>query len=442
MFGLWRGPSLVRWGSAGIALLYGVLAVAYALNTPLWQNPDEPAHFNYVRDIAEGRGLPVLQPGDYDQQAIEALTAARFGAGGSVDGLRYEGHQPPLYYLLAAVVVRAGNGLPPERQVMAVRLLSIVLGLALLGVTYGAVARLYPDQPWLRLGVLGLVGLLPQHVAMLAAVNNDVLAEALVAAVLLCSLLLASGISARLAAVTGVLLGLALITKTTAYGVALLPGLALYLAARAPGTPKAALLPLLPLLQRWLVVYGVALLISAPWFLSNLAVYGWPDALGLLRHGEVVAGQPQAGQWTVAGLQDALATLFRSFWVQLGWMAAPARPEVYWLLAVLSGIAAAGWLWVVGRAQAAGETPRCEGWLLAVLAVAVVGQLVAYNTQFLQPQGRYLFPALIPIAVLLMVGLREVVTARFQGVAVSAMVLGLVALNAYALTTLVPLLSP
>ena len=123
-------------------------------------------------------------------------------------------------------------------------------------------------------------------------------------------------------------------------------------------------------------------------------------------------------------------------------MAAPARPEVYWLLAVLSGIAAAGWLWVVGRAQAAGETPRCEWWLLAVLAVAVVGQLVAYNTQFLQPQGRYLFPALIPIAVLLMVGLREVVTARFQGVAVSAMVLGLVALNAYALTTLVPLLSP
>ena len=61
---------------------------------------------------------------------------------------------------------------------MAVRLLSIVLGLALLGVTYGVVARLYPDQPWLRLGVLGLVGLLPQHVAMLAAVNNDVLAEA------------------------------------------------------------------------------------------------------------------------------------------------------------------------------------------------------------------------------------------------------------------------
>ena len=295
MFGLWRGPGLVRWGSAGIALLYGVLAVAYALNMPLWQNPDEPAHFNYVRDIAEGRGLPVLQPGDYDQQAIEALTAARFGAGGSVDGLRYEGHQPPLYYLLAAVVVRAGNGLPSERQVMAVRLLSIVLGLALLGVTYGAVARLYPDQPWLRLGVLGLVGLLPQHVAMLAAVNNDVLAEALVAAVLLCSLLLASVISARLAAVTGVLLGLALITKTTAYGVALLPGLALYLAARAPGMPKAALLPLLPLLQRWLVVYGVALFISAPWFLSNLAVYGWPDALGLLRHGEVVAGQPQAG---------------------------------------------------------------------------------------------------------------------------------------------------
>ena len=35
--------------------------------TPAWQNPDEPAHYNYIAHIAEQGALPVLQSGDYDQ---------------------------------------------------------------------------------------------------------------------------------------------------------------------------------------------------------------------------------------------------------------------------------------------------------------------------------------------------------------------------------------
>ncbi|MSQ11017.1 MAG: hypothetical protein EXR52_08485, partial [Dehalococcoidia bacterium] len=53
---------------AWLAVLVGVyvlLGCLYALRTPLWQNPDEPAHYNYVRQLSTGGGVPVLQAGDY-----------------------------------------------------------------------------------------------------------------------------------------------------------------------------------------------------------------------------------------------------------------------------------------------------------------------------------------------------------------------------------------
>lgn len=56
-----------RWiGLAVVVAIYLGFAVAYATAIPIWQSPDEPAHFNYLAEIAETGGLPVLEPGDYD----------------------------------------------------------------------------------------------------------------------------------------------------------------------------------------------------------------------------------------------------------------------------------------------------------------------------------------------------------------------------------------
>ena len=84
-----------------VFLFVGTLYVAY---TPIWQAPDEPAHYNYIRALGEGRGLPVMAPGDYDQAYLERLTAERFPPDLSIAPLEYEDHQPPLYYLLATPV--------------------------------------------------------------------------------------------------------------------------------------------------------------------------------------------------------------------------------------------------------------------------------------------------------------------------------------------------
>ncbi|MDH4137822.1 MAG: hypothetical protein OEW09_14065, partial [Anaerolineae bacterium] len=46
-----------------IIVIYLVVGTLYALLTPPWQVPDEPAHYNYVRFVAENLRYPVLQMG-------------------------------------------------------------------------------------------------------------------------------------------------------------------------------------------------------------------------------------------------------------------------------------------------------------------------------------------------------------------------------------------
>src|SRR6202162_3997951 len=106
-----------------ILIVYVWLGSLYAVHTPAWQVPDEPAHYNYIRAIVEQRALPVLQPGDYDQAYLERLKAELFPPDLPVTGIRYESWQPPLYYLLAAPIFAATGG-----SLVAVRLFTLLLG--------------------------------------------------------------------------------------------------------------------------------------------------------------------------------------------------------------------------------------------------------------------------------------------------------------------------
>src|SRR5690349_7535768 len=84
-----------------ILLAYLIIGTLYALQTPRWQVPDEPAHYNYIRQLVTQHAFPVLEPGDYNQAYLSELTSTGFPPEKPIDSLEYEDHQPPLYYLLA-----------------------------------------------------------------------------------------------------------------------------------------------------------------------------------------------------------------------------------------------------------------------------------------------------------------------------------------------------
>ncbi len=363
-------------------LAYMTIGALYAVNTPAWQAPDEPAHYNYIRGLAETGRLPVLQRGDYDQAYLSQLTARGFPAGMAVDALRYEGHQPPLYYLLATPLFMATGG-----SLLALRLFSLALGGAALFFAGLCVQALFPRHPALALGTAGFFAFLPQHVAMMAAVNNDALAELLMT-LGLWLLLRRSAVRAL-----GLVIGLTFLTKTTVYVLLPLAVFALLLRSRR---------------RRW-IWYELwhlmlpALLLGALWWGRNLLVYGWPDVLGLQRHAQIVVGQPRSAEWLQRygffefGLRFAQTT-FQSFWGQFGWMGVLMGVRAYRLLAAFSLLIVAGIAIAFGQRPHFSARQRDGVALLTATAVVVLLQYLGYNLEFVQHQGRYLFPALAPLA--------------------------------------------
>jgi len=434
-----------------IVIAYLAIAAQYAARTPAWQVPDEPAHYNYVRTIVENRALPVLNFGDYDQAFNQQFTNPANTPDLPIDRLRYEFHQPPLYYLLAAPIYALAGG-----DLFALRLVSVAFGGALIVVAFLIVREITPDRPELALGTAAFVAFVPQHVAMMAGVNNDSLAELLLALILFQTLrvlrLRGEGELKDLFAL-GVLLGLGLLTKTTDYLAMPVIVVALLLRAYRLSPIAYRLSPIVDppsssvtrhssLVTRHLsLVFVPALLLGSLWWLRNLGAYGGFDILGLARHNAVVVGQPLTSDWIARMefgpfLLSALTTTFHSFWGQFGWMGVPMPDWVYLGLGALSIAAVVGWLWTLRTNQPTNKPTNYFAILLLLLVLFSFAAYIWYNLTFVQHQGRYLFPALIPLGLVFSIGIGHWASLlpRPIGVAVFVAVFaGLTALDMYAL---------
>ena len=403
-----------RWLLPAIIVIYLVLGTLYAVYTPDWQAPDEPAHYNYVQFLAEQRRFPILKPGDYPAAYLEEIKAAHFPPEMSIEPIRYEFHQPPLYYLLAVPLYRIFGG-----ALLPLRLLSVATGALLLLVVNWTVSALAPNRPYLALGATAFVAFLPMHLAMTAAANNDTLAELLLATILLLAIRYlklpgspqARKERTRLLILLGVTTGLAFVCKSSLY--VALPLVLLAIALKEYWLEDRTLI-------RGLQAAGLFLLpalgLALPWWLRNIALYGRFDFLGLQRHDQVVAGQLRTAEFLAAHgpaqlVRDFVLTSFRSFWGQFGWMGVLLDQRLYQALAILAALALIGLVaWAAGIWHRRNEFPRWQwaaGSLLAASALLTLVAYLWYNTQFVQHQGRYLFTALIPIGLAMALGWRE-----------------------------------
>ena len=419
-----------------IVLGYLVAATLFAVTTPAWQNPDEPAHYNNIAYIAAGNGLPVLHPDAYDQAYIGRLLAEGFPSELTVDPLRYEAYQPPLYYVAATPFYLLGDG-----NLLVVRLFNVMLGAFAILLLYAGMETVFPTKPLLTLGATAFAAFLPMHVAINASVNNDGLAEVLLLAAMLALLrwmkrrfdvanhpgaLPSPRREWRSLLVLGVLLGLGMATKIYAYvALPLAAGTVLLTVWLAPaaqldaGHHRPSRRSFLDGIGAALLIALPAVLIIAPLWLRNVTIYGGWDFLGLQMHDRVVVGQPTTAEWIaregfINYLERAMGFTFRSFWGIFGWMGVFMEPRVYTLLLVFSGVLLLGLLWalvrfICGRPEA--DMDRFQFWVLGlfgVMVLAVFASFAWYNLKFVQHQGRYFFWGLLPISAFAALAWREV----------------------------------
>ncbi len=393
---------------AVILIAYLALAGLYAVRTPDWQAPDEPAHYNYVRQIADEGRLPVIAPGDWQQDYQEALKASGFDPAllDRLETVQYEDHQPPLYYLLQTPIYALSGG-----DLLALRLVSALLGAGAVIGAWAVIRAALPGRTSLALAGAGFVAFLPQRLSIAASVNNDALADLVVALTLAAAVAYLRGAARARPLALGILAGIALITKTTVYFLAGIVVLAVLLRWRRERWPPrtaaahlaAAILP--------------ALLIGGVWWARNLHVYGGTDFTGLARHDEVTVGQVRTDEYiegTLGGdeqqyVENLVRTTFHSFWGQFGWMAVPLPGHVYRALgAITLGLLAGAMIYAWrARESRALDGPGRDALILFAAVILLVGAaFLLYNRNFVQFQGRYLYPALVPLALGVGAGLR------------------------------------
>jgi 4-amino-4-deoxy-L-arabinose transferase-like glycosyltransferase len=425
----WEGE---RWIIIAILVLYLGLGVVYSLVVPAFEAPDEPAHLGYVRYLVVHRRFPVQQPDPDLSPTLEA-------------------HQPPLYYLLAAgftawieqadfefsppnPCVQWSPDLPGQRHVYLhsddesfpyrdgwlalhlVRGLSVLLGGVTVWTTYRLGRTVWPDQGGFALAAAAVVAFIPQFLFIHSTVNNDNLATALSAVVLLVAVrAVESSPNFKHAALLGLLLGLGALTK---YSVL----------ALAPVALVGALVP--PVRERrWRqVILHLALLSLIPvlvagwWAVRNWHLYDdpWAWQISLASHPHDVRTEPLA--W--ADGQLFVARVFASFWGYFGWLTVRLSPLVYVVLALISVTGAIGLVMALRRPRA----PVFVALLAVVSVTASLGRyILTYNhTAY---QGRFLFPSVPAIAVLFILGWTRLVGEHRSTWLLIAVIVGGLVLN-------------
>ena len=450
-----------RWALAGILLSYLISGAIYSVVVPVFEAPDESHHFFVVVHLVDQRALPI--------QREETRGA-----------WAQEGSQPPLYYLVGALLIGGidlseaeellwrnpqanigdpaspGNknvyihppaqGFPWRGAVLAVHILrglSLFLGAMTVLLAWHVATLAFPDRPLRPFVVAGVGAFIPQFLFVTASVNNDNAITFLgtLTLYLLLRLLRAetSGETSELAsarrwAVLGAVIGLALLAKLSAW---------VFLA------PTAAVILLVSWHRRsfrtaWRAGLAVALpacLIAGWWYVRNIVLYGEPT--GLTAMWEVVGRRVGFGQ----DLWGEFRALRYSFWGLFGWFSIAMPAAVYRVLDLLTVLALLGLglsvlRWIsIGQWRGAWSAFRYRepGWgaayrplvygLLALWLTLMLASLLRWTSLTMGTQGRLIYPALAACSVFFVGGLRVWFLPRSQDAAVAGIGGGLLILS-------------
>jgi 4-amino-4-deoxy-L-arabinose transferase-like glycosyltransferase len=423
---------------SGIVLIlagYFVMAIAFSVINPLHEGTDELRHYRFVRTIAATGQLPV--------QGEEPC--------------RSQSHHPPLFYAAGALVtawIKSGRDLcqsAPENPFWAyrywdvgadnknmylhgedeafpwygealaahlVRLVNILIGAGVVWLTWATGRAIWPRWNGVALGAAAIVAFNPMFLYMAAAINNDVIAAlAGTAVTYACIRLLREPhrLNWRWGVLLGSLYGLALLSKFN-----LAPIIALIVAAVSWAAWQKVFRPgeserveaaegatgrhgLVAFLKLWLpvnlLILSTAALLAGWWFVRNQILYGEPTGFQEVTQLWGARAPFESFGLAVSELPYAWTTL----WGRFGFGQIPLPQIIYDSLLVIVVIGLAGALYGALRRASQAERPS----LLFLGANVLLFFSVLFNYMLVSPagpNGRFFFPAISAMALLVAYG--------------------------------------
>ncbi len=428
----------VPWAVWGTTALFGLLLALWSTFAPLGRAPDEPAHADLLDHIARGGSYP-----DFDGRQTSTAMISAFvdyvpglegdwltpesapppadrrtfdeygGAAASGYGNQMPQH-PPLYYLAIGTALRVERAVSPDshppldREWNIVRLMNAALVLPVPVLTWIDARRLRASATVATTAAIVPLAV-PQLFHIGASINNDNLLILLsaVVAVLVAGVLGGDRCPTR-AALLGTIAGLALLTKSFAF--VLLPWIALaygYQVWNARDHWRQSI--------QCFLIAGVAM----------IGVGGWWPGRNVVRHDgpfpsiltPVVEGPPGAVPGPIDWSRQFVSNVVQRFWGDFGYFEAPMTQPLV-IIATVTVAATAMLAFASAPRRRRPDTTRPTRGQLAVFAalfpllLALVAY-VAYDQRFAGGrtpfmQGRYLFAAIVPFALVVAVGLVRV----------------------------------
>jgi hypothetical protein len=374
-----RRPFSVRTLGLTVVLAGLVSRLAFALLTPIFYAPDEQAHFNYVKHLAEHHTLPVMT-GALDDPAKG-----------------YEFHQPPLYYLLMTPFFLATKAASLSLDTTGRVLRSVSIGLWLINLWFGLLLlkRLQIREGFIWVFVIAMASLLPTYTFVSSSINNDNLMATLSGGVI--CLLVHRTPAWKHSLMLGLLVGLALLTKKSA--IIFLPAMALLSALDCLGGR-----------DRWSssalrlgLSIGIAVLLYAPWAFRDWQLYATlnPEFLQLT---------PKLWPSLLYGLGACIHNVVKSFWAVSGAsndvgypFPLPGMALLLLCCFPLPERVLAGREWDALAAPGV----RAIMFLFCFLVLLTSALTLQFGFRFGMGQGRHLFPVFWPLALLLALRLRR-----------------------------------
>jgi hypothetical protein len=455
--------------------------MGYSLLTPVFENSDETLHYPYVKQLADGQGLPLAIPDQLWGQ---------------------EGTQPPLYYAVVAAstfwidtdnlpdhlqrnphwlfsevrnlindnqnLVLHGpmDAFPFQRTALAVHLgrwWSLAFGLITVICTFLIARYFFPANLSLALTATALTALNPQFIRVSTTVSNDSLSAAVTAVTVVLALKFtappqrpegrlmtddrSTSPSARFRSilppvVLGLLCGLALLTKLSSLTTFLLVSYIIFW--RIFFLAETHQRPFQKMVGWLLIILAIMVGLSGWWFVRNYQLYG--EWLAVDTHLDLAGGR---GQLAMSKIWALRAEVGRAFWATFGWGQIRPPEWVFQLLdwLVLIGLLGLGLALLAKLVQGQQSKPlplnlktiKFEPILFLIFWAALN---LALYVRWVTAVGsvshtRLIFPAISAVSILLALGWHALIPPRGEAWFSLLLTAALVGLNLYSLGWLI-----
>ena len=411
-----------------LLLMSFVLYLVWSFVIPFGQGPDEVQRFDVANFIFKYRQLPVTG----DERLI-------YGA----YGVTYAS-TPYFPHLLSGLVCILFNVIGINVPTyLAARLVSVFSGVTAVYFCFKISERIFKESK-LKYFFPIFIMFIPQFAFSAAYVNQDSFTIMLVAIMIYLWLRgIETNWNYKTVIAVGVTCGVVILSYLNGYTIIVATLVVVLITYKNLNTKE--------FYKKLAICLGLMFLVSG-WFFIRNATINNGDFLGLTHSRELAEELAEPGykpsqrntlKQQGLGFSDLLTktgwiqSSFNSFWGTLGNMD-KLMPATYYVVMIIISLAAFGGFVskVKDKLKKGFSTIKKYPLYIGLVSSIVLSFLldIIYSRNFdYQPQGRYLFPALIPIIILMCVGLREIIPKKYETIVYKVLSLVFVAYNFIAL---------